>query len=353
MKKFMLMFALMVSAVLSANAQIATENSKLLDNTSVGVTVGASTPLDFNSVFALNPNVGVKLQKDFTPVVGLQIEGLAILNDNHFSKVKTTVKATNVGANGVVNLSNAIWGYKGTPRTLEISAVGGLGWLHTWTTSINNLTAKTGLDLALNLGSTKAHSIVVTPAIYWNLNKNGDIEFNKHGAQLAVNVTYVYHFKTSNGTHAFKTYDVGALNDEINRCRETNANLTNQLTNVTADNDALKRENSELKNKLIEALESKPTCVTNDVIVEFAQGSSVLTNEAKAKLSKIGKDVNVNVVGQASPEGSDKRNIFLSKERAAKVTEFLTTRDVKVNSSKGIGAPNSSSNRIVTVTVVD
>ena len=216
MKKFLFIFALMLGVV-SANAQIATQNSNALDNISFGVTAGVSTPLDFNSVFPLNTNVGLKLQKDFTPAFGLQLEGLAVLNDNHFSDIKTAVKATNVGLNGVLNLSNIFGGYQGTPRTFEVSTVTGIGWLHTWTTSANFLSAKTGLDLAFNLGKNKATSIVVTPAIYWNLNKIGHIHFDKNNAQLAINLSLIYHFKTSNGTHSFKTYDIGAMIGEIDR----------------------------------------------------------------------------------------------------------------------------------------
>ena len=107
MKKILLMLALF-SAVLTTSAQIATENSKIFDNVGVGVTTGVSTPLDFNSTFPLNTNVGLKITKDITPVIGFQIEGIAILNDNHFADIKTLVKATNVGLNGTINLSNLV-----------------------------------------------------------------------------------------------------------------------------------------------------------------------------------------------------------------------------------------------------
>ena len=80
------MFALMMGIV-SANAQIATQNSYTLDNVSFGVTGGLTTPLDFDSMFPLNTNVGLKVQKDFTPVFGVQAEGLFFLNDNHFADV--------------------------------------------------------------------------------------------------------------------------------------------------------------------------------------------------------------------------------------------------------------------------
>ena len=81
MKKFLMTFSLLLS-VLFVNAQIATENSKILDNTYVGVEIGATTPLNFNSVFPINPVAGIKFGKELTPVFGLEVEGLATFGDN-------------------------------------------------------------------------------------------------------------------------------------------------------------------------------------------------------------------------------------------------------------------------------
>ena len=335
MKKILLMLALF-SAVVTANAQTATENSNAFDNVGVGVTAGVSTPLDFNSVFPLNTNVGLKITKDITPVIGFQIEGLAFLNDNHFSDLKTAVKATNVGLNGALNLSNFFWGYKGTPRVFEVSAVAGLGWLHTWNTSENSLTAKTGLDLAFNLGKKKVHSLVLTPAVYWNLHKIDAIQFNKKGAQLALNLSYIYHFKTSNGTHHFKTYDVGAMNNEINY-------LHGKL------DECEKREP-----KLVERIVEKKVAVPTNTkwFVQFAQKSAELTAEAKATLDKIGENLVVDVIGTSSPEGDAEFNQRLSEKRAAVVADYLTKRGVKVNSWAGKGVYNGrATNRLAIVTV--
>jgi len=324
MKKILLMLALF-SAVVTANAQIATENSNAFDNVGVGVTAGVSTPLDFNSVFPLNTNVGLKITKDITPVIGFQIEGLAVLNDNHFSDLKTAVKATNVGLNGALNLSNFFWGYKGTPRVFEVSTVAGLGWLHTWNTSENSLTAKTGLDLAFNLGKNKAHSLVLTPAVYWNLHKIDAIQFNKKGAQLALNLSYIYHFKTSNGTHHFKTYDVGAMISEIDR-------LNGALSEC---------EKREPQVKIVETQAPVNTAAVvtkgEKWIVTFATASSTLTNEAKFILDQVGNDAIVDVVATASPDGSAEFNQKLSERRAAAVADYLTNRGVKVNSWEGKG----------------
>ena len=335
MKKLILMLALFSAVVSGANAQIATENSNAFDNIGFGVTAGVSTPLDFNSMFPLNTNVGLKLTKDITPVIGFQVEGIAFLNDNHFSDLKTAVKATNLGLNGTLNLSNAIWGYKGTPRVFEVSTVTGLGWLHSWNTSENSLTAKTGLDLTFNLGKNKAHSLVLTPAVYWNLHKFNHIHFDKRGSQLALNLSYIYHFKTSNGTHHFKTYDVGAMMDEINRL-----------------NGALE-ECEKREPKVIEKIvETKETVTVNNEkwIVPFEFGKSTLTQGAVFILNQIGNDAIVDVTATASPEGSKAYNQKLSEMRAAKVKDHLEKRGVKVKSAVGKGVdPVNGRTAIVTV----
>jgi hypothetical protein len=330
MKKFILMLALF-SAVLCANAQIATQNSNALDNISAGVTAGVSTPLDFNSVFPLNTNVGVKFEKDFTTVFGLQLEGLAVLNDNHFSNIKTSVKATNVGLNSSFNLSNIFCGYRGTPRFFEVSAISGIGWLHTWTTSNNYLSAKTGLDLAFNLGKKKANSIVLTPAVYWNLHKVGDIQFDKRGAQLALNVSFVHHFKTSNGTHHFKTYDIGAMTNEIaylqgalDECQRQQHTDTVTVTTV-------------VEKPIVRVVEK-----ASEWTVSFETASFELSNEAKFILDKIGNNMVVDVVGTASPEGSAEFNQKLSENRAKVVADYLTNRGVRVNSVVGKGVSSES-----------
>ena len=339
------MFALLISAVVGVNAQTAYEAAKVFDNVSVGVTGGISSPLNFNSVTPFNTNFGIRLQKDFTPVVGVQAEGLAFVNGNHFANdVNTWVKATNVGVNGVLNLSNLIGGYKGSPRAFEVSTVTGIGWLYKWDTSSNYLSSKTGVDLAFNLGNEKQHSIVLTPAVYWNLSSGNGVEFNRNHAQLAVNVAYVYHFKTSNGTHHFKTYDIGAKNDEINKLKE-------KLVSEVKKNQSLIENNTKLNSQLA-ALNSKGDTLNMKWVVEFEQGKSELSSKAKEELKNVidAKKI-VSVVAKASPEGSKDTNKKLSDERAAVVTKYLTDNGVTVKKSEGVGAESKYSNRVVLITL--
>ena len=337
MKKFIFSLVVALMAIVSVNAQTAVQTSKLFDNTYIGVTAGATTPLDFNSVFPLNTVAGLKFGKEFCPILAIEVEGVAILNDNHWANIKTAVKGTNVGLNGIVNLSNLFGDYNGTPRTLEFKTNTGIGWLHEWNGSDNALTAKTGLDLQFNFGKTKAHSLIVTPAVYWNLNKFGGIKFDKRGAQFGLTATYLYHFKTSNGTRHFKTYDVGAMNNEIDR-----------LNSVLAECE--KREPKVIEKVIIK--EVTPSVANDDTkwVVTFAENSSVLTPEAMYILNQIGNDAIVDIVATASMTGSDEYNQKLSEKRAAVVSNYLTNnRGVRVNSAVGKGK-NAESGRVAIVT---
>lgn len=326
-------------ASLCATAQIATENSNALDNIGVGVTAGVTTPLDFNSVFPLNPNVGVMFTKDFTPTVGVQLEGLGFLNDNHFANVKTRLKGTNVGFNGVLNLTNLFLDYKGSPRTFEVGLVGGVGWLHIWTTSKNYLTAKTALDLSLNLGKKKAWSVVFTPELYWNLSRTSDVQFDRRYAQLGLNIGLRYKFKTSNGTHNFKTYDIGAMNDEINYLRGKLDECEGREPKVV--------EKRVFVEKPVKTVTDAVASVTQNMwVVEFALNSAELTNDAKTVLDTIGQNGVVDVFGYASPDGSEDYNKKLSQRRADTVAEYLKARGLKVNKAVGEG---EKLNRIVIV----
>lgn len=346
MKKFLFMFALLFCAIVGVNAQKSYEVSKVFDNVSIGITGGISSPLNFNSVTPFNTNFGLKLQKDFTPVVGVQVEGIAFVNDNNFSDVKTWVKATNVGVNHVVNMTNLFCGYNGSPRTFEVSTVAGLGWLHSWSNHCNNLSAKSGVDLAFNLGNDKQHSIVVTPAVYWNLTNSDKVQFNKNHAQLALNVSYVYHFKTSNGTHHFKVHDVGLMNDRINKLTEENIGYENIVKSLNNEKSDLNKEIKNLKERCA-------TLVDNVLwVVQFEQGSSELSIDAKKVLDEVIKlNKPVDVVATASPEGSKSANDALSEKRATAVAKYLTDHGITVKKSVGMGVKTKESNRLGLITL--
>lgn len=357
MKKFIFTLALLFSVVICANAQVAIEKSNALDNISVGLTAGASTPLEFYQPFKnLNPMVGISVEKALTPIFGFQLEGMSWLQDHNrqyfvlpqgveVANQDQTVnrkwlKSINVGLNGKVNLTNLFKGYNGRPRVFEVGAVGGIGALF-YLGEGEYLTAKSGLDFAFNLGSSRASSVVITPAVYWNLSGNhfNEIHFNKDNAQFALTVSYVYHFKNSNGTHYFKTYDVGVMNDNITYLRGQLDECEKRTPKVV---------------EVEKVVERAVTIVSdNQWVVQFAQNSSSLTSEAKAILDGIDKNVVVEVVGLASPEGESNFNQRLSDRRASTVADYLVKRGVGVKSSVGKGVEiGKSTNRLAIITAV-
>lgn len=342
MKKIIFIVTLLLS-VFTVNAQTAVQTSKLLDNTYVGVQAGVNSPLSFNQIFPVNEYAGIRVGKNLTPVFGLNVDAGVTFNDhanghtngivNHFAS-HAVVNTVNVGLNGTINLMNLFGGYKGSPRLFEVSTVTGLGWSHIYnkTTGITNtldgdeLVAKTGADFAFNLGKKKAWQIYAEPSVVWNLT-NGttdDVRFNKDHAYLQLLVGVNYKFKTSNGTHNFKVYDIAAMNDEINSLR------------------------SELAKKPKEVVKTVTNTVDNRTfVIFFAQNSDELTPTAKEVLDKISGTVDV--TGFASPEGTSEYNLKLSKRRANVVANYLKNKGVTVNNIIGLGVQGKATNRVVIV----
>lgn len=347
MKKVIFIVIMAFFAVMS-NAQTAIETPKLTDNIYLGISGGVNTPLTLNSVFPLDATAGVKVGKDFTPVFGANLEGTAWFGsaidkrfrfDNPFAH--NTFRAVNVGLNGTINLTNLFNGYKGTPRTFELETVTGFGWFHTfnpseYTDDRNGLSAKTALDLGFNLGKKKAHKIYVEPAVFWNLNKNGatNVKFDKRSAWLGLSVGYAYKFKTSNGTHNFKVYDIWAYDNEIARL---NAELNKKPQEVVRE---------------VVKIVPQTQIVDNDFVVNFSQGSSELTEKAVKTLDLVSSNATVQIIATASPEGTNEINQKLSENRAERVASYLVNRGVNVKSAKGLGCTGSDSQRVAKIFVV-
>lgn len=369
MKKFIIMMVAILSFATTMSAQTAFESPKLFDNTFISVGGGVATPLSFDAVFPLNPTATLAVGKQFTPVWGAEVEGTAWFGshahggtDSRFDRLthfdRTThnvVRGSFVGVNGLTNLTNLFLGYKGSPRLFEVSTVLGGGWLHVFTPNNsdkahNGFGVKTGLDLAFNLGEAKAHTIKISPSVIWDVtsldvtdvtrsinDETMPLKFDKRFAQLQLGVSYTYHFATSNGTHHFRTYDVGAMNAEINR--------------LIAENDALRnRPTTEVTKTVVETKVTK-VLVPNQFTVQFAFDDATLSESAKAELSKIEGGTAVTIDAFASPEGKAEHNQKLSEARANSVKLFLEENGVRVLDAHGHGVTSDTSNRIAIVTI--
>lgn len=344
MKKFIFMTLISLMSFVSANAQTVLQSTKLLDNTYVGVMGGVHTNMKLNKVFPLNSSVGVRVGKEISPVFGIQFAGVAALGDNYVNDSHTFIKAVNAEMNGTINWSNLIFGYTGVPRRFEISSVTGIGWLsflngshRSSSTNMGDgdeLTAKTALEFAFNLGDARAWRIFVQPGVYWNMTHGpGDaVQFGSSAAQMGVQVGVDYKFKTSNGTHNFKMYNIGDYNTEINALRN---DLSKKPKEVT---------------KVVEKVIEKQNVIKQNVyVIAFDNDNAELNNDAKTVLNSIAANTDVTVEGYADGVGSDTYNQNLSERRATTVTNYLTQRNVNVRSSKGFGKTGKYSARVVIV----
>lgn len=360
------MMALLVSASFSVNqasAQKAIQKSKILDNTYIGGQVGVGTNLDFNGTFPVNTTIGLKAGKNFTPIIGANIEAQAGLGDNftkkgvlpaqlsRYGESKTFVKTVYVGLNGTLNWSNLLFGYKGTPRAFEVGTETGLGWQHFYgfsgygrshSTGFDDVLGKAGINVAYNFGSDKQYQVYVQPAVYWNFtaeSKNKDFNFNKHDTELSLQVGFLYKFKTSNGTHSFKVYDVGALNAQINELQAQNKALKNKPAKVIE------------KIKIVEKPAPAATVekVVTKYVVFFSRDSYELSDLAKKTLDAITTKGSVDILGAADEVGKEAYNQKLSEKRAQTVADYLTKKGLKVDKVTATGETGEVVARVVIV----
>ena len=380
MKKLVLMLAA-ASMAASVSAQTVAE-SKAFDNVYVGINGGVATKTTGHKWLSdLDPNAGIRIGRYFTPVFGLAIEGNAYFSNKPWTSTGTVVRATNASLLGTVNLSNLFGGYKGEPRTFEVSALYGLGWMHVFTSNKafkdatadnrNRMTSKAALDFAFNFGSEKQFQFYVEPSInfaflgqarkkqvvatgtvppiayadhdtykYKTASQAGQPAYNINNSFVQLNAGLVYKFKNSNGTHNFTIVtprdqaEIDALNAQINELRNRKPEvITKEIV------------------KEVPSVKVKEFTVSDLVFVTFAQGKSALTKEAKAALNNVKEGVHVQVVGTASPEGSKELNDRLSQARADVVANYLKGRGVIVDEATGKGVQGVTSNRLAVVYV--
>ena len=379
MKKLVLMLAA-ASMAASVSAQTVAE-SKTFDNIYVGINGGVATKTTGHKWLSdLDPNAGIRIGRYFTPVFGLAIEGNAYFSNKPWTSTGTVVRATNASLLGTVNLSNWFGGYKGEPRTFEVSALYGLGWMHVFTSNKafkdatadnrNRMTSKAALDFAFNFGSEKQFQFYVEPSInfaFLGQSKNKELVATGNALNpvaLADHQEYGYKAASQAGQPA---YNINNSFVQLNAgliYKFANSNGTHNFTIVTprdqAEIDALNAQINELRNRKPEVITKevvkevpaiKELSVSDLVFVTFAQGKSNLTREAKAALNNVKEGSHVQVVGTASPEGSKEINDRLSQARADVVANYLKSRGVNIDEATGKGVQGVTSNRLAVVYV--
>ena len=381
MKKIFTLCAAAALAV-SASAQTVTE-SKTFDNWYIGINGGLATGIHPSQLGCggswakdITPNAGIRVGRYFTPVFGLAAESNVYFADLHhtgrtgnnlFANVTNTlITSMNTSLIATVNFSNWFGGYKGAPRTFEVSGVYGLGWGHVfggedgaryaknWNTcdKVDFLTSKAGVDFAFNLGKAKAWQIYIEPAVIWNLEgAQKGVRYDANYADFQLNAGVVYKFKNSNGTHNFTVAqlrdqsEIDGLNAKIN-------DLRNDLNGKDSEIAAKNKRIADLQNALDECNKKpkyvKPATATNlQPTVLFQQGKSNVEKsqmpniELIAQYMKNHPEANIEIKGYASPEGPKELNQKLSEKRAEAVKKVLVKK-YKIAAgrltTKGMGA---------------
>lgn len=361
MKKIFTLFAgLMAAATLSAQTVL---ESKTFDNVYIGINGGLATKATGHAWLKdMNPNVGLRIGRNFTPVFGLAAESNVYFKNTNGHTTGTVVNGMNTSLLGTTNLTNLFGGYNGEPRLFELTALYGLGWGHVFGHPTENykadmLTSKAALDFGFNLGQKKAWQLYIEPAMIWALNGNGyqGVKYDVNRASFQLNVGLVYKFKNSNGSHNFVVAElrdqaeIDILNNKINDLRDELAGKDDEI----ADMD---RQIAELKQQLADCQNQTTTaCESLQPVVIFRQGKSTIDRaqyasiELIAKYMKDNRDAKVEIKGYASPEGSAKFNQKLSQARAEAVKKALVKRyNISADriEAKGMGATNKLSERV-------
>lgn len=361
MKKIFTLFAgLMAAATLSAQTVL---ESKTFDNVYIGINGGLATKATGHAWLKdMNPNVGLRIGRNFTPVFGLAAESNVYFKNTNGHTTGTVVNGMNTSLLGTTNLTNLFGGYNGEPRLFELTALYGLGWGHvfghpTKAYKADMLTSKVALDFGFNLGQKKAWQLYIEPAMIWALNGNGyqGVKYDVNRASFQLNVGLVYKFKNSNGSHNFVVAqlrdqaEIDALNDQIN-------DLRGELAGKDDEMAAKDRQIAELKQQLADCQNQTTTaCERLQPVVIFRQGKSTIDRaqyasiELIAKYMKDNQDAKVEIKGYASPEGSAKFNQKLSQARANAVKKALVKRyNISADriEAKGMGATNKLSERV-------
>ena len=340
MKKMILLSVFALGA-LTINAQTAVvEGGGFWDNWSMGLQGGGTMKMSGTGFLkSARPVFGLSVGKQWTPILGTDIQGLGYINT---TKSSTLIDATDISLIARMNLMNLFGGYEGIPRSFEIETATGLGWLHHYMNGpgdTNDLSARVGLNFNFNFGDDAAWTLGLKPAVVFNLTgdyPNKKMGFNKNHANMEVLIGLTYHFADGDGNRHFNLVNAvdplafAAMNEEINGLREMVAakdvelvGLADELLIVQNQLNECRAKNAEANGDTLNIIESVVAFRFNQSDVEASQMPSI---EHVATYLKDNPNVNITINGYASPEGTEAYNLQLSQRRADAVKQLLVDK---------------------------
>lgn len=379
MKKILLL-AVAAMTLSAASAQVTLEGDKFFDNISVTLKGGIVSPFQHYSFWkSAKPVAGIEIRKQFTPILGVGVEGEWSFNTSRWTKPygehpsvwgpysPTIVDHQLVGGFGAVNITNLLLGYVGVPRVFDVEAVAGAGWWHAYKTGAvegpgeedvdfadkNSWYTKAGLNLNWNVGESKALTISLKPAVVWYMGRGATQQtnaFNANCAAVEIEAGLTYHFKNHNGAHyitlcpmQYTQADLDAINAQVN-------DLRSQLSRAEADADAERARAARLQRELDECNKREPKVVTQTNVIDnsienletnvyFEIGKSVVSTAQMPNVERVAiflknhPEATCTIKGYASKDGPEDLNIRLANNRAKAVYDLLTGK-YKINASR-------------------
>ena len=340
MKKTILLSVLALGA-LTINAQtVVVKGGGFWDNWSMGVQGGATMKMSGEGFFkSARPAFGLTLGKQWTPILGMDIQGMGYVNTTNSS---TMIDASDVSLIGRMNLMNLFAGYNGMPRPFEVETVTGLGWLHHYMTGsgdTDDLSARVGLNFNFNLGEDAAWTLGIKPAVLFNLTgeyPSKKLAFNRNKANMEILLGLTYHFADEDGNRHFALVNaidplaLAAMNEEINDLREVIVAKDVELVGLADELMVVQEQLNEARNKEMEATGQTIKILESVVAFPFNQSdvqtSQMPSLEHVANYLKDNPDAKITVNGYASPEGTEEYNLQLSQRRADAVKNILVDK---------------------------
>ena len=340
MKKTILLSVLALGA-LTINAQtVVVKGGGFWDNWSMGVQGGATMKMSGEGFFkSARPAFGLTLGKQWTPILGMDIQGMGYVNTTNSS---TMIDASDVSLIGRMNLMNLFAGYNGMPRPFEVETVTGLGWLHHYMTGsgdTDDLSARIGLNFNFNLGEDAAWTLGIKPAVLFNLTgeyPSKKLAFNRNKANMEILLGLTYHFADGDGNRHFTLVNaidplaLAAMNEEINDLREVIVAKDVELVGLADELMVVQDQLNEARNKEMETTGQTIKILESVVAFPFNQSdvqtSQMPSLEHVANYLKDNPDAKITVNGYASPEGTEEYNLQLSQRRADAVKNILVDK---------------------------
>lgn len=342
MKRMLLLPAIAIG-VMAASAQVI-EQPKCLDNVSVGINGGVTTPMANHPFFkSMRPVVGVTVDKMVTPTFGVGVESLFGINTSSFNGIghsSTAFDNSYVGVYGKADLFNLFGGYQCAARPFTIEALAGAGWGHDYINDANGedwnyFATKAGLNFRFN--PTEHLSVNIQPSVLFNMNGyDFDQSATGYARQAAsFNITAGVSYRFGDGFRCVRVYDqaeVDALNAEINALRGAVADATVMTAAAEATAVDLANQLQACKDRAPEVVKEVSNTLSSVRYVFFRNGSAVITADQQPNVEmlaaylKNNPESKVIIKGYASKDGNYDFNVKLAQKRAEAVKTELVKK---------------------------